>query len=90
MSKRTRKQKAETRLAHAGREPGRHHGFINTPILGNDSAMKESLAKQHLHGKLIEAEQVASVVAFLFTIGASAIYGSKIQVEDGFHIYKNS
>jgi NAD(P)-dependent dehydrogenase (short-subunit alcohol dehydrogenase family) len=65
-------------------------GFINTPILGNDSAMKESLAKQHLHGKLIEAEQVASVVAFLFTQGAAAINGSTIPVEDGFQIFKNS
>jgi NAD(P)-dependent dehydrogenase (short-subunit alcohol dehydrogenase family) len=41
-------------------------GFINTPVLGNDAAMKEALAKQHPQGKLIEAEQVASVVAFLF------------------------
>ena len=65
-------------------------GFINTPILGNDAAMKESLAKQHLHGKLIEPEQVASVVAFLFTEGASAINGSTIPVEDGFQIFKNS
>jgi NAD(P)-dependent dehydrogenase (short-subunit alcohol dehydrogenase family) len=65
-------------------------GFINTPILGNDAAMKEALAKQHLHGKLIEPEQVASVVAFLFTEGASAINGSTIPVEDGFQIFKNS
>src|SRR5688500_9114237 len=59
-------------------------GFINTPILGNDAAMREALAKQHLHGKLIEPEQVASVVAFLFTDAASAINGSTIPVEDGF------
>ena len=65
-------------------------GFINTPILGKDAAMKEALAKQHLHGKLIEPEQVASVVAFLFTDGASAINGSTIPVEDGFQIFKNS
>ena len=65
-------------------------GFINTPILGNDAAMRDSLAKQHLHGKLIEPEQVASVVAFLFTDGASAINGSTIPVEDGFQIFKNS
>ena len=65
-------------------------GFINTPILGNDAAMKAMLAKQHLHGKLIEPERVASVVAFLFTEGASAINGSTIPVEDGFQIFKNS
>lgn len=65
-------------------------GFINTPILGKDAAMKESLAKQHLHGKLIEPEQVANVVTFLFTDEASAINGSTIPVEDGFQIFKNS
>lgn len=52
--------------------------------------MKESLAKQHLHEKLIEPEHVASVVAFLFTDRASAINGSTIPVEDGFQIFKNS
>lgn len=65
-------------------------GFINTPILGEDVAMKESLARQHLHGKLLEPEQIASVVTFLFTEGASAINGSTIPVEDGFQIFKNS
>ena len=59
-------------------------------ILGNDPVMKEALAKQHLHGKLIEPERVASVVVFLFTDGASAINGSTIPVEDGFQIFKNS
>ncbi|MDQ8037291.1 MAG: SDR family NAD(P)-dependent oxidoreductase [Pedobacter sp.] len=65
-------------------------GFINTPILGNDAAMKDALGKQHLHGKLIEPEKVASVVAFLFTDAASAITGSTIPVEDGFQVFKNS
>lgn len=65
-------------------------GFIDTPILGDDAAMKEALAKQHLHGKLIAPEKVASVVAFLFTDDASAINGSTIPVEDGFQVFKNS
>lgn len=65
-------------------------GFIDTPILGKDPAMKEALARQHLHGELIPAEKVASVVAFLFTDAASAINGSTIPVEDGFQIFKNS
>lgn len=65
-------------------------GFINTPILGNDDKMKDMLGKQHLHGKLIEPEKVASVVAFLFTDAASAINGSTIPVEDGFQVFKNS
>ena len=65
-------------------------GFVNTPILGNDEVMKAGLAKQHLHGKLIEPEKVASVVAFLFSDAASAINGATIPVEDGFQIFKNS
>src|SRR5215470_6750897 len=32
MSKGPPRQKQNTRLAHAGREPGRFHGFVNTPI----------------------------------------------------------
>ena len=65
-------------------------GFIDTPILGKDPAMKESLARQHLHGKLIPAGKVASVVTFLFTDDASAINGSTIPVDDGFLLFKNS
>lgn len=75
---------------HGIRVVGVAPGFIDTPILGDDAAMKEMLGKQHLHGKLIAPEKVASVVAFLFTDGASAINGSTIPVEDGFQIFKNS
>jgi cysteine-S-conjugate beta-lyase len=32
MSKRRRTESDATRLAHAGREPARQHGFVNTPI----------------------------------------------------------
>jgi cystathionine beta-lyase len=44
MSKRTRKQKAETRLAHAGRAPARHHGFVNTPIYRGSTVLFPTLA----------------------------------------------
>ncbi len=37
-----------------------------------------------------KSTQVTSVVAFLFTDGASAINGATIPVEDGFQIFKNS
>ena len=32
MNKRPRRQRQDTRLVHAGREPKRFHGFVNTPI----------------------------------------------------------
>jgi len=44
MSKRTGKQKAETRLAHVGREPARHHGFVNTPIYRGSTVLFPTLA----------------------------------------------
>jgi cystathionine beta-lyase len=44
MSKRTGKQKADTRLAHAGRAPLRHHGFVNTPIYRGSTVLFPTLA----------------------------------------------
>jgi cysteine-S-conjugate beta-lyase len=44
MSKRTRKQKDLTRLAHAGREPARQHGFVNTPIYRGSTVIFPTLA----------------------------------------------
>lgn len=43
MSKRTRKRKPETRLAHAGREPSRFHGFVNTPIYRGSTVLFPTL-----------------------------------------------
>lgn len=63
-------------------------GFIDTPILGTDEKMKQGLANQHMHKKLIDPQHVASVVAFLFTDGASAVNGTTIAVDDGFLSYK--
>jgi cystathionine beta-lyase len=44
MSKRTGKQKADTRLAHAGRAPSRHHGFVNTPIYRGSTVLFPTVA----------------------------------------------
>ncbi len=44
MSKRTRKQKQDTRLAHAGREPARQHGFVNTPIYRGSTVLFPTMA----------------------------------------------
>ena len=44
MSKRTRKQKDLTRLAHAGREPARQHGFVNTPIYRGSTVIFPTVA----------------------------------------------
>jgi cysteine-S-conjugate beta-lyase len=44
MSKRTRKQKDETRLAHAGRDPSRQHGFVNTPIYRGSTVIFPTVA----------------------------------------------
>jgi len=44
MSKPKGKQKPETRLAHAGREPSRFHGFVNTPIYRGSTVLFPTLA----------------------------------------------
>ncbi len=44
MSKDTRKQKPDTRLAHAGREPARQHGFVNTPIYRGSTVLFPTMA----------------------------------------------
>jgi NAD(P)-dependent dehydrogenase (short-subunit alcohol dehydrogenase family) len=74
---------------HGIRVVGVAPGFINTPILGKDEAIKNVLGALHMHGKLIEPEKVASVVAFLFTDAASAINGVTLPVDDGFLQFKS-
>jgi cystathionine beta-lyase len=44
MSKRTKTQKEATRLAHAGREPARQHGFVNTPIYRGSTVLFPTVA----------------------------------------------
>lgn len=44
MSKWTRKQKDETRLAHAGRDPSRQLGFVNTPIYRGSTVIFPTVA----------------------------------------------
>lgn len=43
MSKPPRTQKQDTRLAHAGREPARFHGFVNTPIYRGSTVLFPTL-----------------------------------------------
>jgi cystathionine beta-lyase len=58
MSKRTRKQKDETRLAHAGRDPSRQHGFVNTPtyrgstVIFPNAAALEANDQDFTYGRL--------------------------------------
>jgi cysteine-S-conjugate beta-lyase len=58
MSKRTRNQTPLTRLAHAGREPARFHGFVNTPIYRGSTvlfptvAALESNTQDYTYGRL--------------------------------------
>lgn len=73
---------------HGIRVVGVAPGFINTPILGDDQEVKDALASQHMSGKLIQPEKVASVVTFLFSDAASAVNGSTVAVDDGFLSFK--
>lgn len=73
---------------HGIRVVGVAPGYIETPMMGDDASLKANWASQHMRGKLIQPGQVASVVAFLFTDGASAVNGSTVAVEDGFLGFK--
>lgn len=44
MSKSSKTQKPDTRLAHAGRDPSRYHGFVNTPIYRGSTVLYPTLA----------------------------------------------
>ena len=44
MSKRTGKEKTATRLSHAGRDPTRQHGFVNTPIYRGSTVLFPTMA----------------------------------------------
>jgi cysteine-S-conjugate beta-lyase len=44
VSKRTGKEKPATRLSHAGREPARQHGFVNTPIYRGSTVLFPNMA----------------------------------------------
>ena len=76
MSKRTRKQKAETRLAHAGREPGRHHGFVNTPIYRGSTVLFPTLAS-------IEANSQEFTYGRLGTPTVKALEEALAEIEGG-------
>jgi cystathionine beta-lyase len=58
MSKRRPQQKPATRLAHAGRDPGHFHGFVNTPIyrgstvLFPTAAALEANDQEYTYGRL--------------------------------------
>ncbi len=65
-------------------------GFIDTPIIKDGDDFKNFLADQHLSKKLIQPEQIADVVTFLFSEEASAINGQTLPVDDGFLIFKRS
>jgi cystathionine beta-lyase len=58
MSKRSRKQRPGTRLAHAGREPGRFHGFVNPPIYRGSTILFPTVAgleaneQEYTYGRL--------------------------------------
>lgn len=73
---------------HGIRVVGVAPGFIDTPMFGDNEALKVELAKQHMSGRLIQPSKVASVVAFLFTETASAINGTTVPVDDGFLSFK--
>jgi cysteine-S-conjugate beta-lyase len=77
MSKRTRKQRQDTRLAHAGREPGRYHGFVNPPIYRGSTVLFPSVAA-------LEANDQDYTYGRLGTPTVSALEEALAELEGGY------
>jgi cysteine-S-conjugate beta-lyase len=80
MSKRTRKQKHLTRLAHAGREPARQHGFVNTPIYRGSTVIFPTLAS-------LEADDQDFSYGRLGTPTVRALEEAIAELEGGHHTW---
>ncbi len=77
MSKRTRKQRQDTRLGHAGREPGRYHGFVNPPIYRGSTVLFPSVAA-------LEANDQDYTYGRLGTPTVSALEEALAELEGGY------
>ncbi|MTH54795.1 SDR family oxidoreductase [Bacillus mangrovi] len=64
---------------------------VNTKIVQGyrDAGLLEYMEKQQLTRKLIEPEEIASVVAFLATDEARSLNGTVVMADDGFSVFKS-
>ncbi len=76
MSKRRRTKSDATRLAHAGREPTRQHGFVNTPIYRGSTVLFPTLA-------CLEANDQDFTYGRLGTPTVKALEGAIAELEGG-------
>ncbi len=64
-------------------------GFTKTAILDNVPAdMLKALEGAHMRNKLLTSEEIANVVAFLFSEASVAINGSTVLADDGYLAFK--
>ena len=77
MSKRTGKQKDLTRLAHAGRDPSRQHGFVNMPVYRGSTVIFPTLAS-------LQAEDQAFSYGRLGTPTVRALEEAIAELEGGY------
>lgn len=75
---------------HGIRVVGVAPGGVDTPMVQKykDAGMARQLAKRHMRGALLTADQIAEVVAFLASDGAHAINGTTVMADDGFVGFK--
>lgn len=60
-------------------------GYIDTPLLASmDAKIKQQLIDEHPIGRLGKAEEVANVVLFLASDGASFVNGASVLVDGGY------
>ncbi len=83
------KSGAQAMTPHGIRVVGVAPGFTKTAILeAAPEEMLEALKGAHMRGKLLEADEIAYVVRFLFSDESVAINGSTVLTDDGFLAFK--
>ncbi len=65
-------------------------GVTDTPMINGyrKAGIVDDMAKKHIRKKLVQAEEVARVVAFLASDDAACVNGTTVYADDGFSVFK--
>ncbi|WP_258933713.1 SDR family oxidoreductase [Nesterenkonia pannonica] len=65
-------------------------GRANTAIIQQfPQHLKELFASEQLRNRMTEPEEIANVVAFLFSEESNAMNGTVVNVDDGYSVFKH-
>jgi len=65
-------------------------GRVNTPIIQQfPDSLQELFASEQLRGIMTQPDEIANVVAFLFSDESNVINGTVVSVDDGYSVFKH-